>query len=216
MKIRSFLLVVTLIGLAFGFNQPAQAATTHKGHVTIPWAPGWLGAAAAVGIGSTDTVTGRAFFAACYADRALVAAGQKPSFVDAMIASPFNGVDGMVFDMKKEKMGAFAVKGPGATVVIPETPALSPVTSYDLDIDFFTDPTVDPTAATTNGCQDANEKALGNSAHKCYAHKPNPDEKTGCISGYKDAKGKVHGARYVLVSAGLNLVGPFDFTLTAP
>lgn len=194
-------------------GQPAQAAT-YDGKITTPQAPSWIGTGSAAGVGS-DTLTGRAWWQACMNDRILVAAGQKPTFVAAMIASPLNGLDGFVIDLKKETMGAFAVKGPGAKSLTPELPVIGAVPEYDMDMDFYTDPTVDATAAQRSGCMNANEKATS-SSHKCYAHKPVPDEKTGCISGYKDSKGKLRGARYVLVTASLNLKGPFSFKLTAP
>jgi len=207
MKTRSLLLVATLLALLFAFNQPAQAATKHDGHLTMGDVPVGL-----VDGAGTPGVTSQAFLTACRAD---LVAGKSTGAIAAFLASPVNGYDGFVIDLGKEKMGAFSVKGPGAKEVIPATPALSAITDYDLDLDFYADPSADPTAKKGTGCVDANERGLATGT-KCYAHKPTPDEKTPCVSGYKDSKGKLHGARYVLVNASTELKGPMNITVTTP
>ena len=217
MKLRLLFLSLAVLGLVFGLTTPAQAAKTHKGKVAIPQAPAWVGLLGHYANVGPDTITGRAFAQACLADRVLVAAGQKPQFINGFMTSPLNGIDAFVVDLGKETMGAFAVKGPGAKGMTPELPLIGVVPEYDLDMDFYVDPTVDPTAARQEQCIDANEKATAaGQSHKCNGHKPTSDEKVPCITGYKDSKGKLRGARYVLVSATLNLKGPMDITLTSP
>lgn len=211
MKLRSLLLVAALIGLVLGLNNPAQAATKYDGHVTASVPASWLGVVSGIAGAGPDTISGELFARACQSDRAR----GGTAAIDAFLGSPFNGIDAWVVDLKKEKMGAFSVKGPGAAPIGPEVDGIQ-LTSYDMDLDFWVDPAVDASKAAPAGCLDANEKATGNTSHKCYSHKETPDEKTACISGYKDAKGKTHGARYAMVSSTLNLKGPFNFTLTTP
>lgn len=204
-RTRIVMLAAVVIALGLGFQPPAQAKKTHKGKIQLFQAPAWVGL---IGEGQ-DTLTGMAFHRACQADRIALLAGQKAQAtnIDRFLTSPFNGLDGWVVDLKDPVMGGFQVKGPGAKDVV------SPVTEYDLDMDFFT--TIDLNLSPDHTfCNSANTGPT--QGHKCAAHDPEPDEKNSCISGYKDLKGKVHGARYVLVTAGLNLKGPMDITLTTP
>lgn len=122
--------------------------------------------------------------------------------VDGFMSSPFQGLDAYAFDLGSEKMGAFSVKGPGPAPVGPNIPVIDvQLTTYDLDLYFF-----------TSDCDNANETSYG---QKCYSTNPTPDEKTSCIKGFKDGS-NIRGARYVVVTAALNLGPPIDFVLTHP
>lgn len=201
MKIRSFFLLVTVAGLGFGLGNPSQAATRYDGHVTVGNVPVGLPDDAG-GAG----VTMQAFLTACRID---MLAGSETGAIDQMLASPLNGHDAFIIDLKKEKMGAFSAKGPGAKPIGPEVQGIQ-VTDYDLDLDFYSHPSSDVAAKKPTGCLNANLST------KCDAHKATPDEKTACIGGYKDGKGKVHGARYVVVNASTELKGPMNITVTTP
>ena len=207
MKIRTLFLSLAALGLAFGVASPSQAAE-QKGNVKV--GNNWLGGSPAeVG---TSGVTVQAFLTACRIERLAMAAGQKVPAIANFLSSPLNGHDGYVFDLKAEKMGPFQVKGTGAKALTPELPVIGAVPEYDLDMDFYTDPSVDPGTTATTGCPDVNSKA-SSGAHKCYAHKIQSDEKTPCVAGWKDSKGKTHGARYVVVNASLHLKGPMEIKL---
>lgn len=202
MKVRSTLLTLaTVAGLGLGLGSPSQAATTYQGHLTVGNVP----------IGLPDDaggagVTMQAFLTACRVD---LLSGSETGAIAQMLASPLNGHDAFIVDMKKEKMGAFAAKGPGAAPIGPEVSGIQ-LMDYDLDLDFYSHPSSDSAARKPTGCHNAN------AGTKCPSHKANPDEKTSCISGFKDSKGKVHGARYVVVNASTELKGPMNITITTP
>ncbi|HUR02443.1 MAG TPA: hypothetical protein VM347_07885, partial [Nonomuraea sp.] len=141
MKIRAGLVaaLTAASALALTLQAPAVAATS-KGRISGPVNYFYLGTGEEAVHGPLGT-TIQAFQQACRADRVRVAAGQPPQFVSAMIASPLNGVDGFVVDLKAEKMGAFAVKGPGAKAAGPPIPVLDiQHTEYDMDLAFYADP----------------------------------------------------------------------------
>lgn len=122
--------------------------------------------------------------------------------VAEFLGSPLQGVDGFAFDLGSEKMGAFSVKGPGVKPVGTIPVVDITLGTYDLDLHFL-----------TAECEDANASESGG---KCYSTSEEADESVGCIKGFKSG-GKVHGARYVVVSNALNLGGvPVDITLTHP
>lgn len=221
MRFRSLLvtgiIAAALVGSAVA--GPAQAARKLQGSLRLPQAPAWLGLLASdTGMGS-DTVTATAFANACRKDREAHAAGKAKDATNIakFLKSGDNGLDAYVFDLGAETMGAFAAEGPGTKELVPATPVLSPIAEYDLDLDFFTGAEVDAAKydqlAGGLGCPNAN---LVGSKHKCYAHKPDAHEKTGCVAGYKDAKKVLHGARYVMISGSMNIKGPMPVFLTAP
>lgn len=208
-------LAVALTATLLIVQSPALAAT-HKGRITAPFNYFYL-ATGEEEVHGPLGITMQAFLAACRADRLAIANGQaaQAGNVGRFLSSPLNGWDGYVVDLKAEKTGAFAVKGPGAKAFGPEVSGIQH-TDYDMDLGFYADTATDATAAKAD-CADANKVPGGNRSHRCFAAKETPDEKTGCIVGYKDAKGKVHGARYVVVNAVLQLKGAgFDITLTTP
>jgi hypothetical protein len=171
---------IALMAFAFLVGPPAQAAT-QKGNIKIGWD--------AFGL-SEGGVSYNAFVQAC-----------SNGLVEEFMGSPLQGVDGYAFDLGSEKMGAFSVKGPGASPVGPEVQGIQFAT-YDLDLHFLTAECEDANASESNG--------------KCYSTSEEADENTGCIKGFK-AGGKVHGARYVVVTMAINLgVVPVDITLTHP
>lgn len=206
---RAFAVLATA-GVAFASLTagPAQAAQ-HKGKIGAPSA--FYYTTGAEDYHHTLGVTSQAFRMACRLDRLAIANGRKDlaGNIDRFLASPLNGLDGWVVDLKREVTGSFSVKGPGAKEAVYGIP------DYDLDLDFYADSALD---ATTNklDCADANPIPNGNRSHKCFAHKEASDENAKCITGYKDLKGKLHGARYVLVNAAMNVRGQFEFTLTTP
>ena len=209
-------------GLVLGaLATPSPAAQKLEGHLSIPWAPAWLGLAYSETKAGSDTVSALAFADACQADREAHAAGKPDdaTHVAAFLESDENGLDAYVFDLGKESplKGEFFAEGPGATELVPDAAGFGAVNTYDLDLDFFTAPDVDADSwdQTSDGigCPNANLVGYG---EKCYSHSPNSHEKTSCITGYKDAKKVVHGARYVMVSGSLNLIGPMPLFLTTP
>lgn len=222
MRIRT-LLVTGVVGLgllAGALVGPAQAAPRKlEGFITTPQAPAWVGLTAGeTGLGS-DTLTAAAFGAACQQDREAYAAGDAAgaTHVAEFLTSDENGLDAYVFDLGKPTEGAFAAEGPGATELVPDATGNNlAIRDYDLDIDFFTTPDVN--AADYDhldgglGCPNANRVT---SDHKCYAHKPDAHEKTGCVNGYKVGKVK-HLPRYAMISGSFNVKGPMTVILTAP
>lgn len=218
MTARRFALTVALLAASTGLiGGPSRAATTHKGVLAAPafyWYYGDLGTGAGDHLGS-PSVSSWLFNLACRADRAAHANGQsaQATNVARFVTSPFNGLDAWVVDLKTPKMGAFSAVGPGSKQFGPAVGSTQH-TEYDLDLDFYTDTSVDASSTRTT-CAVANDTP--SSSHRCYAHKPTPDERPGCITGYKDSKGKAHGARYVVVNGSLNLRGAsVPVTLTTP
>lgn len=221
MRTRAVLVSALLVaGLVIGvLAVPSQAGEKLEGSLSTPQVPAWLGLFAGdTGMGS-DTLTAAAFADACQQDRDAHAAGdaEGATHIAEFLESGRNGLDAYVFDMGEPIMdGAFAAEGPGTMELAPDV-GLGPINDYDLDIDFFTEAEVD--AADYDpleggfGCPNANRVSYG---HKCYAHKPDSHEKTGCITGYKDADGVKHGARYVMVSGSMNVKGPMPVYLTHP
>ena len=216
MRTRALLIsAVVIAALVLGLAPTSKAAKV-EGHLSIPWAPAWLGAAYAETKAGSDTITALAFADACQADREAYAAGtpDAATHVKDFLASDQNGLDAYVFDLGKESplKGEFFAEGPGATELVPGV-----VYTYDLDLDFFAGADVDAAswdqASDGIGCPNANLAAYG---EKCYSHSSNAHEKTNCIRGYKDSKKVVHGARYVMISGSLNLVGPMPVYLTHP
>lgn len=216
MRTRALLVsAVVISALVLGLAPTSKAGPKLEGHLSIPWAPAWLGLAASETKAGSDTITALAFADACQADREAFAAGtpDEATNVKAFLESDENGLDAYVFDLGKESplTGEFFAEGPGATNVAPD------VNTYDLDLDFFTGADVDAKSwdQTSDGlgCPNANLAGYG---EKCYSHSPNAHEKTNCIRGYKDLKKVVHGARYVMISGSLNLVGPMPVYLTHP
>lgn len=223
MRTRALLISSLLIAaLVLGLAPSSKAATKVEGHLSLPSAVAWFGLAYSDTKAGSDTTTALAFADACQQDREAYAAGtpDAATHVEDFLASGENGLDAYVFDLGKESplTGEFFAEGPGATEIVPDVTGLGFfVNTYDLDLDFFTAPDVDAAswdqAGDGIGCPNAN---LVGSDHKCYSHKPDSHEKTNCITGYKDAKKAVHGARYVMVSGSLNLVGPMPVFLTHP
>ena len=224
MRTRAILVSSLLLaGLVLGvLATPSPAAQKLEGHLTIPQAPAWLGLGGSETKAGSDTISALAFADACQADREAHAAGapDDATHVATFLESDLNGLDAYVFDLGKESplKGEFFAEGPGATEVVPDVAGTGLfVNTYDLDLDFFATPDVDAKswdqASDGIGCPNANLAAYG---EKCYSHSPNSHEKTNCIRGYKDAKKVVHGARYVMISGSLNLIGPMPLTLTIP
>lgn len=227
MRIRAILVSALVVGaLVLGLAPTTRAAAKVEGFLTIPQVPAWLGLSGQVAPEETamgsDTVTALAFADACRQDREAHAAGDKDgaTHVADFLTSDQNGLDAYIFDLGGESplQGEFFAEGPGATEVVPDAGGTGIfVNTYDLDLDFFTGADVD--AATFDqtsdglGCPNANLVGFG---ERCYSHSPNSHEKTNCIKGYKDAKKVVHGARYVMVSGSLNLIGPMPIFLTTP
>ena len=199
---------------------PAQAQRKLEGHITSPQAPAWTGLfAGETGTGG-ETVTAYAFALACQQDRDAHAAGDPDSatHIADFLASPLNGFDGYVWDLGTPVEGAFAVEGPGATEIVPDAAGQGLwVNDYDLDLDFFTDASVN--AAEYDhleggiGCPNANR--VSGSDDKCYSHTQAAHEKSACQKGYKVGKVR-HLPRYVMVSGSFNAKGPMDLVLTAP
>ena len=188
---------------------PGAQAATKEGVIQGPGGD-YLGVGSTVD-GLPGGVTAQAFFLACNAD---YQQGDEPSLVNELIASPLNGIDAQIFDLGAPKMGAFSAKGPGATDLGP--PVVDPsglvftspvqLHNYDLDLYFITD--------VAHGCNDAN---VADSDDKCYSTKPDPDEAVPCIKGHTGTDFKTHGARYVIVSAAMNVTGAaLPFKLTTP
>lgn len=222
MRIRALVVsAVVVTALVVGLAPTSKASAKVEGHLSIPWAPAWLGAAHGDTKAGSDTITALAFADACRADREAHAAGTPDgaTHVKDFLASDTNGLDAYVFDLGKESplTGAFLAEGPGATELVPDLAGAGAINTYDLDLDFFTTPDVDAASwdPTSDGigCPNAN---ITSSGEKCYAHTPNAHEKTNCIRGYKDSKKVVHGARYVMISGSFNVVGPMPVFLTHP
>lgn len=223
MRIRAVLITGLLVtGLLVGLAPSTPAAAKKEGHLSLPWAPAWLGLAAGETKAGSDTVTALAFANACQLDREAYAAGDAAgaTHIAEFLASDQNGLDAYVFDLGTESPleGQFVAEGPGTTELVPDLAGAGAVATYDLDLDFFTTPDVDAASwdqvSDGLGCPNANLTA--GSSDKCYSHSPNAHEKTNCIKGYKDAKKTVHGARYVMISGSLNLVGPMPVFLSHP
>ena len=217
MRARSIFVSLLLAGGLFAGLAPAsQAAAKVEGSVKTPAAAPWLGAGYQKTKIGSDSLTAAAFADACQKDRKAHAAGNAKgaTHVAAFLKSGQNGLDAFVFDLGKEVEGKFKAEGPGAKELVPNV-GIGAINTYDLDLDFFTAPNVD--AASWNqasdglGCPNAN---LVDTKHKCYSHSAKAHEETGCISGYKDAKKVKHGARFVMITAGLNLIGPMPVYLT--
>lgn len=218
MRIRTALVSLFLaVGLFAGLAPASQASTKVEGAVSVPAAVPWLGAAYQETKIGSDSLTAAAFADACQADREAHAAGdaEGATHVASFLESGQNGLDAYVFDLGKEVTGKFRAEGPGAIEIVPDLAGVGAVNTYDLDLDFFTSPDVDAASwdqvSDGLGCPNANLVPFG---HKCYSHSSNAHEETGCITGYKDAKKVVHGARYVMITASLNLVGPMPVYLT--
>ena len=218
MRARTVFLSLLLAGGLFAGLAPAsQAAAKVEGSVSIPAVAPWLGAGYQETKIGSDSVTAAAFADACQQDREAHAAGNAKgaTHVAAFLKSDQNGLDAFVFDLGKEVQGKFKAEGPGATELVPDAAGIGAINTYDLDLDFFTAPNVDAAswdqASDGLGCPNAN---LISSSHKCYSHSAKAHEETGCISGYKDAKKVLHGARFVMITASLNLVGPMPVYLT--
>lgn len=183
---------------------PAQAAT-YEGSLTSVGGD-WVGLGSTIELVPHASVSETAFVAACLAD-----SFGAPDLVGQFLTSPLNGLDAQIFDLGEEKMGAFAVKGPGADILAtaPDPSGIFgaiPIPEYDLDLDFFAD--------VSTGCADANYNEEFTA--ECHSAGPDSDEATPCIVGYEGSDFKLHGARYVAVVASLNLVGEIPFTLTTP
>ena len=221
MRIR-LLLVTGIAGVALvasALAGPAQASRELKGSITSPQAPAWTGLfAGETGTGG-ETLTAYAFALACQQDRDAHAAGDPASatHIAEFLASPENGLDGYVWDLGAPVEGFFEVKGPGATVLVPDAAGTGVYANdYDLDLDFFAGAEVNAAEYDHTdggvGCPNANRV---DSSHKCYSHTQNANEKSNCQAGYKVGKVK-HLPRYVMVSGSFNLKGPMDLILTAP
>lgn len=218
MRLRAALTALLLaVGLFAGLAPTSQAAAKVEGSVSVPAVVPWLGAAYQETKIGSDSLTAAAFADACQADREAHAAGdaEGATHVAAFLAGSENGLDAYVFDLGKEVTGKFRAEGPGAIELVPDAAGAGAINTYDLDLDFFTG--ADVNAASWDqvsdglGCPNAN---LVSTDHKCYSHSSKPHEETGCIAGFKDAKKVVHGARYVMITASLNLVGPMPVYLT--
>ena len=225
MRTRAILVSSLLVaGLVLGaLATPSPAAQKLEGHLTTPQVPAWLGMGGGETKAGSDTISALAFADACQADRDAYAAGapDDATHIATFLESPLNGLDAYVFDLGKESplQGEFFAEGPGPVELVPDAAGTGLfVNTYDLDLDFFTSPDVDADswnqASDGIGCPNAN--LTDGSSDKCYSHSPHSHEKTSCIKGHKDSKKVVHGARYIMVSGSLNLIGPMPLFLTHP